>query len=364
MTDFPSAAASPLLTVAIPTWNRAAYLATNLAQLRSELAQAAPGTVEVMVSDNCSPDSTPEVVQGAMDSGMSIRYVRNEKNLGWALNFLQCFELARGEYVLLLGDDDLFVDGALPLLLDRLAGKEYGVVCLRPYGFDEDFRKEHPGGSGRERTSGDPNEFLVAISKCFTLTSACVLNKSLLSGVDSRQFSQTNLAVFHLLLRAALAAGENLYVDGYLIASKRQNSFAYEYADVFVKELWQIMDAHLAYGLSREAVAHRREGQTAFLLSVLRAGSAPVRARRSEADVRAVRRAIPRTLALHLLARSDHPPAEAACDRLGRAHDSGWSYHCRGSSSRDEVCLEPAGALAHEEASCPWALGRARSGER
>jgi glycosyltransferase involved in cell wall biosynthesis len=254
MTDFPSAAAPPLLTVAIPTWNRAAYLATNLAQLRSELAHAAPGAVEVMVSDNCSPDSTPTVVQGATDSGMPIRYVRNEKNVGWALNFVQCFELARGKFVLLLGDDDLFVDGALPLLLERLAGKEYGVVCLRPYGFDEDFRREHPGGSGRERSFRDPNEFLVAISRCFTLTSACVLNKSLLSGVDSKQFVSTNLAVFHLLLRAALAAKENLFVDRYLIASKRQNSFAYDYAKVFVGEFWQIIDAHVAFGLSREAV--------------------------------------------------------------------------------------------------------------
>ena len=245
---------SPLLTIAIPTWNRAAYLAQNLAQLRSELSGKPLGQVEVLVSDNNSPDSTPAVVQNATQSGMSIRYVRNDKNLGWALNFAQCFDLARGKYVLLLGDDDLLVDGALALVLSRLVQRDYGVVCLRPYGFDEDFRTEYPGGSGGERIFRDANQFLITINKCFTLTSACVLNKSLLCEVDSRQFATADLAMFHLMLRAALAAKENLFIEKYLIASKRQNSFAYDYGEVFVDQFWRIIDAHVAYGLRPELV--------------------------------------------------------------------------------------------------------------
>jgi glycosyltransferase involved in cell wall biosynthesis len=245
---------SPLLTIAIPTWNRELHLQRNLDQLRSEMQGVASGLVEILVSDNCSPDATPAVVESAIKSGLPIRYVRNDKNLGWALNFVQCFDLARGQHVLLLGDDDLFVDGALPMLLNRLAGRNYGVVCLRPYGFDNDFRKEHPGGSGREREFNDANRFLIAISRYFTLTSACVVNKSLLPAVDSKQFVDTNLATLHLMLRAALAAEKNLFIDKYLIASKRQNSFSYEFAKVFVGELWRIIDAQVPHGLSRDAV--------------------------------------------------------------------------------------------------------------
>lgn len=254
MTDSHPISTPPLLTVAIPTYNRAAYLAENLAQLRSELTGVSPGLVELVVSDNCSTDGTEAVVLEATASGLPIRYVRNAKNVGWALNFAQAFDVATGKYVLLLGDDDLFVDGALRLLLDRIGTREYGVVCLRPYGFDADFRKEHPGGSGRELTFRDPNAFLIAISRYFTLTSANVVNKSLLAGVDSRQFVTTDLAAFHLLLRAALAASENLYIERYLLASKRQNSFSYDYADVFVGQLWRIIDAHVQFGLAPETV--------------------------------------------------------------------------------------------------------------
>ena len=252
--DRPTFPATELLTIAIPTWNRAAYLAQNLAQLHSEMAGLAAGLVEVIVSDNCSDDATPSVVRTAIESGLPVRYVRNESNVGWALNFIQCFDLARGTYVLLLGDDDMFVDGALALLLARLRHAHYGVVCLRPYGFDHDFRKEHPGGVGRERIFQDANEFLVTISHCFTLTSACVINKSVLPTVDSKQFCKGDLAVFHLVLRAALVARENLYIDRYLVASKRQNSFAYEYTEVFVGQLWRILDAHIEWGLSKKAV--------------------------------------------------------------------------------------------------------------
>ena len=241
---------SPLLTIAIPTWNRAAYLARNLAQIQSEMATVDKGLVDILVSDNCSPDATPAVVEDAQQHGLPVRYVRNSENLGWALNFAQCFDLAYGKYVLLLGDDDLFADGALGLLISRLHEGEYGVVCLRPYGYDEDFRLEHPGGTGRERTFRDANEFLIAISRYFTLTSACVLNKSLLPQVDSRQFSTSDLAVFHLILRAALAGKRNLYMDKYMIASKRQNSFAYEYTEVFVNQFWRILDHHVDWGLT------------------------------------------------------------------------------------------------------------------
>ncbi len=240
----------PLLTVAIPTWNRAPYLARALGQLRDELTRVDANCVEVLVSDNCSTDDTAAVVQRTVADGCPIRYVRNDRNVGWALNFTQAFQLARGEYVLLMGDDDLLVDGTLRWLVDRLRGGPYGVVCLRPYGFNEDFRAEHPGGRFGERVFTDSNAFLRAIGRYFTLTSANVINKSLVSGVDVRQFIHTNLATFHLLLRAALSAPRNLFAQTYLVASKRQNSFAYEYSDVFVRELWEIIDAHVAYGLS------------------------------------------------------------------------------------------------------------------
>ena len=48
----------PLLTIGIPTYNRAKFLRRLLEQLRTELA-GLDGQVEVLVSDNASTDDTP-----------------------------------------------------------------------------------------------------------------------------------------------------------------------------------------------------------------------------------------------------------------------------------------------------------------
>ena len=253
-----TAPGQPLLSISIPTYNRARYLAENLAQLAAELRGVPYGTVQLLVSDNCSPDGTTAVVEQARAAGLPVEYVRNEKNLGWALNFAQAFELSRGRYVLMMGDDDLFVDGALARLLARLALGCYGVVCLRPYGYENDFRKEFPGGTGRERSFDDSNEFLLATAKYFTLTSALVLDRSRLAGVDPRQFIKSDIATFHLVLRAALGAPKNLFIDEFVVASKRQNSASYNYADIFVRQLWEIIDAHRPFGL-RESTIRRLE---------------------------------------------------------------------------------------------------------
>jgi glycosyltransferase involved in cell wall biosynthesis len=245
---------SPLLTVAIPTWNRAAFLAQTLEQLRLEMVATLTGAVEVLVSDNCSQDETLDVVQAAQAAGLVIRYVRNSENIGSDANIAQCFNLAQGKYVLILGDDDLFVDGALPWLLHRLEQKDYGVVCMRPYGFEADFRKEYPGGAGEDREFCDGGVFLAAIGSLVTLISSCVINKSLLLGVDAREFCGGNLVQVHLVIRAALLAKDNLFANRYLMACKRNNSGGYDFSRVFVEELGRILDSYQSMGLTPASI--------------------------------------------------------------------------------------------------------------
>ncbi len=246
--------AVPVLTIAIPTWNRHEYLRQNLRQLKAEIDSIGHNLVEVLVSDNCSSDATPDVVREAQLAGLAVRYVRNVENLGWARNFAQCVDLAAGKYMLLFGDDDVLCSGTLRLLIQHLKTGDNGVICLRPYGYDSDYEKENPGGGGRVHSFEDAGAYLLKISQYFTLTSAVVINRTFLKEVDKNQFIHTDLATFHLVLRSALAARNNLYIDRFLVASKRQNSFSYEYHKVFVGDFWEIIDAHIIHGLSPYAL--------------------------------------------------------------------------------------------------------------
>jgi abequosyltransferase len=246
-------ASAPLLTIAIPTYKRASFLALSLEQLTREMKNC-PARIEVLVSDNASPDNTGEVVANAIDQGLDVRYVRNAENIGSDANIAQCFNLAQGEFVLIRGDDDLFIDGALQTLLMTLDIERCGVVCMRPFGFESDFRKEYPGSGGQIRTYSDPGDFLAAIGALMTLISACVINKRLLSDIDARQFCGDNLVQVHLVLRAALVAKENLFIDRYLIACKRNNSGGYDFSQVFVSNLGAVLDSCKPKGLSDSAI--------------------------------------------------------------------------------------------------------------
>jgi glycosyltransferase involved in cell wall biosynthesis len=244
----------PLLTIAIPTWNRSFFLEQLLDQLYRELEGCDPNSVEVLVSDNFSSDNTSVVIEQVINKGLKLRYIRNNENIGSDANIAQCFNLATGKYVLILGDDDLFVDGALSFLLHQLKSELYGVVCLRPYGFNKDFRQEQPGSGGTERVYMDAGSFLAVIGSLMTLISACVVHKAIIPAVDARNFCGENLVQVHLVIRAALASEQNLFLNKYLIACKRNNSGGYDFSEVFVENLGSILDSYQGLSLSKKAI--------------------------------------------------------------------------------------------------------------
>ena len=242
------------LTIAIPTFNRAEYLELNLRRLAEEMATTDPGAVEVLVSDNCSTDHTQSVVERAIASGLPVRYVRNSENIGSDANIAQCFNLAKGHYVQLLGDDDVYYDGTLSPVLAVLRGEEFGAICLRPYGYDFDYRSEYPGGGGEEQTFLDVGDFLSKIGPLVTFISSCVINRRVLQNVDARQFCGTNLVQVHLLLRAALLVRRNLFIGRYIMACKRNNSGGYDFSEVFVERLGKIFDSYVGTGLTQRDI--------------------------------------------------------------------------------------------------------------
>jgi glycosyltransferase involved in cell wall biosynthesis len=115
----------PLVTIAIPTYNRAeGYLRHAIG---CALAQTYRN-IEIVISDNCSSDSTGEIVKGYADS--RIRYFRQQVNIGANNNFNFCLEKARGHYFILLHDDDA-IDADFVELCMRSACYRTGIGIIR-----------------------------------------------------------------------------------------------------------------------------------------------------------------------------------------------------------------------------------------
>jgi glycosyltransferase involved in cell wall biosynthesis len=99
----------PFVTIAIPTFNRAALVKSCIA---AALAQSYP-YFEVFVSDNASTDDTPNVLKAFDDR--RLRSTRQQTNIGLVGNWNACLAQAKGEYVVFVSDDDIVE----PWLLDR-----------------------------------------------------------------------------------------------------------------------------------------------------------------------------------------------------------------------------------------------------
>ncbi|MEX2459116.1 MAG: glycosyltransferase family 2 protein [Actinomycetota bacterium] len=94
--------APDLLSVVIPTYNRAASLD---ALLRSLADQAGPGPFEVLVVDDGSTDETPRIAERWSDGPLPFEYVRLEHR-GPAGVRNEGLRRARGEVVAFIDDDE------------------------------------------------------------------------------------------------------------------------------------------------------------------------------------------------------------------------------------------------------------------
>jgi glycosyltransferase involved in cell wall biosynthesis len=108
----------PLLTIAIPTFNRAGPLARQLTGLAEP---AANGLVEVLVIDDGSHDSTTGLADELRLPG--VRILRNPRNLGYGLNFCRLFAECRSPWMLVSADDDEIDARTLEPLVGWLRGR-------------------------------------------------------------------------------------------------------------------------------------------------------------------------------------------------------------------------------------------------
>ncbi len=105
----------PLLSICIPTYNRAEYLAKSLDTLVC-LPEFNSSEVEVVISDNASTDNTQEVAKKYLDQYSNIHYYRNDENIR-DKNFPTSITRANGTFRKLCNDTLIYSGGYLAYLL-------------------------------------------------------------------------------------------------------------------------------------------------------------------------------------------------------------------------------------------------------
>jgi len=241
----------PLLAIGIPTYNRAEPLGRLLDRLHDELGDATD--VVVLVSDNASPDATPELLSAAAGRMPSLDVHRQPENLGalgntrWLVaNAPDC------EYLWIFGDDDEPEPGAIAYACQLLRAHEPAWLHL-PHRF------VHPDGTVKAESRvpvapeghADPGRMYLAQTHWLTFLSASIVRRDDLRRVEAA--SSTDNLYFPLIwyFRASLA-GPCLVADRLLVSASADVSWGDRMGEVMTRHFIGLFDEAIGRQVSAE----------------------------------------------------------------------------------------------------------------
>lgn len=107
------------MSICVVTYNQEKYIAQCL---QSIVDQETDFDFEIIVGDDCSTDSTREIVLGFADKyPEKFRLLFHSENIGAAFNYARTHELAIGEYVAHMDGDDLMLPKKLQKQVDAFS---------------------------------------------------------------------------------------------------------------------------------------------------------------------------------------------------------------------------------------------------
>ncbi|HNX95054.1 MAG TPA: glycosyltransferase [Holophaga sp.] len=189
---------TPLLSICIPTCDRFNWLKRCLAACLSQVEALPQGLVEVVVSNNASPDGTRELLEQLRAEHPALVVHHNETNNGCE-NFNTVVLHASGDYAWLMGDDDEPLPGAVSKVVTLLQEEPRDLYLLHAQEVDledrpicrRDWFSALPRSDWDLRETGAFMEYLDHanyMAGAFGFISVLVFNRSAwLEGVEASQ---------------------------------------------------------------------------------------------------------------------------------------------------------------------------------
>jgi abequosyltransferase len=237
-----------LITIAVPTYNRAVDLDKSLSFLLPQIEKF-KHSIHFMVSDNASTQDNRSVIDKYIKQGYDIDYVLQEVNIGMDGNFSYIYEKAATKYVWMISDDDILVEDGIETILNFLNNsQEVGSLYLSNIWYDANDTALDIFSLAKNQVSSitvydDPIVYFSKVNYWITFLSANIINKDLLNGkVDIEKFQGTYLALLSWIIPAAFQGAPNAIVDNPLLICKGNNQGGYKLVEVFAKNFNNVLD--------------------------------------------------------------------------------------------------------------------------
>jgi glycosyltransferase involved in cell wall biosynthesis len=231
----------PLLTIAIPTYNRCEYLKRLLISIIPQV-ESYSNEIEVIVCDNASTDDTENTARSLLKNIKNSQYYRNESNVGMDGNFLRCRQLANGAFFWMIGDDDLVLPDGVSAVIDVLKqNPTLNLVYVNSTVEDVTPIKNAP-----VEYMNSAEQFVSRIGVMVTFISGMISRNSNEHLNTDNEISQKIAGMFlmHLSWQFLELKNGNSFaiVNNHIVKATPDNSGGYRIFSVFAQNLSQILD--------------------------------------------------------------------------------------------------------------------------
>lgn len=194
----------PLVTVIITTYNRTDKIEEAI---KSVLKQTYKNIELIVVDDNKEGTKQREETETIIKKYPSIKYIKNEKNLGGALSRNVGINAAKGEFIAFLDDDDTFIEEKIEKQYNcYLSHKNENVGLIYCYTYRENPQKKIIGAYENNYEGKPIYEHMMG---CIAATSLWFCPKKVL--IEVGQFEDTPCKQDSILLLKILANDYSVY---------------------------------------------------------------------------------------------------------------------------------------------------------
>lgn len=192
----------PVLSICIPTYNRASFLDGNLSRIIPCIRDR---NIPVCISDNASTDSTRDIVERHKKLYPNISYRRNDSNLGVDPNISAVLAMAETDYAWLLSDDDRLFDGAVDLVLKQLEQQRPDMILVNAVVDMDTMKRRVP--SYQDKMYNNMSQLLDELLFHASWMSIQIWSRKLIAESPFGRFNGSAFDFFHAMF-AGLAVGE------------------------------------------------------------------------------------------------------------------------------------------------------------
>lgn len=252
-------ATSPILSVCIPTYNRAPLLMECLLSVISA-AKGYEHEVEIVVSDNASQDDTSMIAESVRPLYPDFNYVRRATNIGGERNFRYVASLAKGQFVWIFGDDDKMSENAIREVLARINAGFNLIICNYSM-WTKDFSsplKRAALATSPDETYYAPDALMKAIGPNMGYISSVIIRKALFFELPTEKyeaFVEYGFPFMYAVYKGVHASCRAIYLAEPLVLNRTGNSGdGYDWYKYFVSGTSLILEALKVEGYSSKAI--------------------------------------------------------------------------------------------------------------